>query len=221
MGTTKQRDNQQNESLVKKPSSSPRVDASSPSGASNKAVVETNSSTHTVQPAHSELPGETSTGKDPKNRLLTRVFRVDGTAQLGLATVFWTVARRKKAQGKSAPILTALSTVLAAGGTSEILLAPRLARLAGEKLDDHRSKAASDAPVNAELVRRGDNPQGASSEGLHRRTLVDDLRDGIYVEAPRKSSRKVRSQVASSTSDTSSATELGERVRRTVRKFFS
>lgn len=146
---------------------------------------------------------------------------MDGTAQLGLATVFWTVARRKKAQGKSAPILTALSTVLAAGGTSEILLAPRLARLAGEKLDEHRSKEASDAPVNAELVRRGDNPQGASSEGLHRRTLVDDLRDGIYVEAPRKSSRKVRSQVASSTSDTSSATELGERVRRTVRKFFS
>ena len=146
---------------------------------------------------------------------------MDGTAQLGLATVFWTVARRKKAQGKSAPILTALSTVLAAGGTSEILLAPRLARLAGEKLDEHRSKEASDAPVSAELVRRGDNPQGASSEGLHRRTLVDDLRDGIYVEAPRKSSRKVRSQVASSTSDTSSATELGERVRRTVRKFFS
>ena len=134
--------------------------------------------------------------------------------------MFWTVARRKKAQGKSAPILTALSTVLAAGGTSEILLAPRLARLAGEKLDEHRSKAASDAPVNAELVRRGDNPQGASSEGLHRRTLVDDLRDGIYVEAPRKS-RKARSQAASSTSDTSSATELGERVRRTVRKFFS
>jgi len=220
VGTTKQRDNQQKESLVKKPSSSPRVDAYSPSGASGKAVVETNSSTHTVQPAHSESPGETSAGKDPKNRLLTRVFRVDGTAQLGLATVFWTVARRKKAQGKSAPILTALSTVLAAGGTSEILLAPRLARLAGEKLDEHRSKEASDAPVNAELVRRGDNPQGASSEGLHRRTLVDDLRDGIYVEAPSKS-RKARSQTASSMSDTSSATELGERVRRTVRKFFS
>ena len=134
--------------------------------------------------------------------------------------MFWTVARRKKAQGKNAPILTALSTVLAAGGTSEILLAPRLARLAGEKLDEHRSKEASDAPVNAELVRQGDNPQGASSEGLHRRTLVDDLRDGIYVEAPRKS-RKACSQAASSTSDTSSATELGERVRRTVRKFFS
>ena len=134
--------------------------------------------------------------------------------------MFWTVARRKKAQGKSAPILTALSTVLAAGGTSEILLAPRLARLAGEKLDEHRSKTASDDPVSAELVRRGDNPQGASSEGLHRRTLVDDLRDGIYVESPRKSC-KARSQAVNSAPDTSSTAELGERVRRTVRKFFS
>jgi len=69
-------------------------------------------------------------------------------------------------------------------------------------------------------VRRGDNPQGASSEGLHRRTLVDDLRDGIYVESPRKSC-KARSQAVNSAPDTSSTAELGERVRRTVRKFFS
>ena len=78
-------------------------DASSPSGASNKAVVEMNSSTHTVQPAHSELPGETSAGKDPKNRLLTRVFRVDGTAQLGLATGCFGLLRAAKKRRVRAP----------------------------------------------------------------------------------------------------------------------
>ena len=62
--------------------------------------------------------------KTPKIVCLPVFFGWTVPAQLGLATVFWTVARRKKAQGKSAPILTALSSVFAAGGTSEILFAP-------------------------------------------------------------------------------------------------
>ena len=178
----------------------------------------------------SSVPGQQGTGvtgggvpaADPADVLRTRIFRADGTVQLGLSAFFIALARRRRAAGRGAIVPTALASLFAMGGTAEVLLAPRLARLLRQTPLGSKTPAGKQ-PVQGEVVRASSPEsdgsavslgQGAAGErepqAPAKRTLIDDLVESNRIPAVRGSYSSAAGQ----------RSRLGARLRRASQRFF-
>ena len=178
----------------------------------------------------SSVPGQQGSGvaggeapaADPADVLRTRIFRADGTVQLGLSAFFIALARRRRAAGRGAIVPTALASLFAMGGTAEVLLAPRLARLLRQTPLGSKTPAGKQ-PVQGEVVRAfsPESDGSAVSLGLGaagerepqapaKRTLIDDLVEGNRIPAVRGSYSSAAGQ----------RSRLGARLRRASQRFF-
>lgn len=177
-----------------------------------------------------------------KDAFRTGVFLADGTAQLGLSALFIALARQSRALGRGSNWQTVLASLFALSGTAEILLAPRLARLLNRTLgrsNAQQSKGDKPAPgaVQAEVVRvfnpvatasnssriLGGTEDGTSVKRPVKRTLIDDLVEGVRVSAVRGHTAKAstaHSGGAGAVSRGGQGTRLGARIRRVGQWFF-
>ncbi len=154
--------------------------------------------------------------------LRTRIFRADGTVQLGLSAFFIALARRRRAAGRGAIVPTALASLFAMGGTAEVLLAPRLARLLRQTPLGSKTPAGKQ-PVQGEVVRASSPESDGSAASLGqgaagerepqapaKRTLIDDLVESNRIPAVRGSYSSAAGQ----------RSRLGARLRRASQRFF-
>ena len=178
----------------------------------------------------SSVPGQQGSGvtgggvpaADPADVLRTRIFRADGTVQLGLSAFFIALARRRRAAGRGAIVPTALASLFAMGGTAEVLLAPRLARLLRQTPVGSKTPAEKQ-PVQGEVVRAFSPESDGSAVSLGqsaagerepqapaKRTLIDDLVESNRIPAVRGSYGSAAGQ----------RSRLGARLRRASQRFF-
>ena len=156
-------------------------------------------------PEQQQGTGVTGSGvpaADLADVLRTRIFRADGTVQLGLSAFFIALARRRRAAGRGAIVPTALASLFAMGGTAEVLLAPRLARLLRQTPLGSKTPAEKQ-PVQGEAGER--EPQAPA-----KRTLIDDLVESNRIPAVRGSYSSAAGQ----------RSRLGARLRRASQRFF-
>ena len=170
----------------------------------------------------SGVTGGGALAADPADVLRTRIFRADGTVQLGLSAFFIALARRRRAAGRGAIVPTALASLFAMGGTAEVLLAPRLARLLRQTPLGSKTPTGKQ-PVQGEVVRASSPESDGSAASLGqgaagerepqapaKRTLIDDLVESNRIPAVRGSYSSAAGQ----------RSRLGARLRRASQRFF-